>query len=104
VPDGATVVRGGMTLPLPGTTFSGAFGVDLHDAAAGVPHGKVSYTTAGAIRQNGGGVEYAPEEAYPGGPINYRHVNVTLGPTGPAFSGPVKNPVPPDQRIPGGRR
>ena len=102
ISDTSTVVRGGLSPPpAPGVPFSGAFGINLYDASKGVPHGNVSYTTAGAIRANGGRVIYAPEEAYPGGPINYRHVNVTLGPTGPPFIGPVPNPVPKKERIPG---
>jgi hypothetical protein len=95
------VVRGGIgELPAPGTVFSGAIGATLLDAASGVPHNQISYTNLRAIREGGGAVVYAPEPAYPGGPINPRHVNITLGNVNP-FVGPIPNPVPKDQRIPG---
>lgn len=109
VPDESVVVRGGESdMPPSGQVFSGAFGPTLLDAASGVPHGQIRHTTAGAIRESGGTVIYAPEPAYPAaldgsypeGPINYRHVNITLGSSNP-FVGPISNPVPKDQRVPG---
>lgn len=106
VPDDSVVVRGGATNEPPPGDFSGAFGPTIADAGKGVPHGKLSYTTAGVIREGGGTVVYAPEPAYrgdgstyPDGPMNYRHVNITLGGSNP-FVGPIENPNPKEQRIP----
>lgn len=57
VPGSNVVVRGG-TKPMPpqGTTFSGASGKTLQEAASGVPHNQVRTTTAGAVRAAGGKV------------------------------------------------
>jgi len=102
VPDDHAVVRGGTgDLPERGTEFSGSHGPTTEDAASGVPHGTVRSTTAGDIRAGGGNVEVAPEPAYEGGPINYRHVNVKEGSNGGGFSEPYQNPVPKNVRIPG---
>jgi hypothetical protein len=102
VPDEHIVVRGGTgELPEPGTEFSGSHGPTLEDAASGVPHGTVRQTTAGKIRAGGGTVEHKPEEAYPGGPMNNRHVNVSTGKDMGGFSEPFPNPVPKSNRIPG---
>ena len=99
VPDSNIVVRGG-TKPMPaqGTTFSGATGKTLQEAASGVPHNQVRTTTAGAVRAAGGKVRSKPERSYPGGPINKRHVNIKEGPGPTTFSDPVKNPVPKEKR------
>jgi hypothetical protein len=98
VPDAFVVVRGGEApLPPPGTTFSGAAGIDAFDAARGVPHGKIRTTTARAIRAHGGRVAFAPEPTREGN-INHRHVNITEGASG-AFGAPEANPVPKEQRI-----
>jgi hypothetical protein len=76
VPNDFIVVRGGVAPPPPpGIVVSGAFGPTVEDAGRGVPHNQLIFTTAEAIRVNGGMVMYKPEAAYPGGPINYRHVN-----------------------------
>ncbi len=102
VPDEHVVVRGGTSaLPEPGSEFSGSHGPTVEDAAAGVPHGTVRVTTAGAIRTGGGSVVSVPEEAYPGGPINEQHVNVRTGNDYGGFSDPIPNPVPKKDRIPG---
>lgn len=103
IEDDATVVRGGKEspIPAPGVRFSGAVGESIYDAAQGVPHGSVSHTTAGTIRDNGGSVILEPEECYPGGPINPKHVNIILGPGGGGFQGPIDNPVPKKLRVPG---
>ncbi|HEX5731195.1 MAG TPA: RHS repeat-associated core domain-containing protein [Blastocatellia bacterium] len=102
IPDKAIIVRGGATNepPLEGEKFSGAFGLTVYDASKGVPHGKVSFTTAGKIRADGGTVVYSPEYVYRHGPLNFRHVNITLGKENP-FEGPIKNPVAEVQRIRG---
>src|SRR5271157_1334931 len=77
VPDAFVVVRGGAKpLPASGTTFSATVGPTLEAAAAAVPHGQVQMATAGAIRQNGGVVEWAAESS-PHGTLNEQHVNVT---------------------------
>jgi RHS repeat-associated protein len=100
--DDTTIVRGGESdMPSPGAAFSGAFGTSIYQASQGVPHGQVRYTTAGQIRDGGGVVIYAPEECYPGGPINYQHVNIVMGPLGGGFQGPIPNPVPKKLRVPG---
>jgi RHS repeat-associated protein len=98
VPSGNVVVRGGATeLPPPGQTFSGAQGATTAEAAAGVPHGQIRETTAGAIRDGGGTVRPSPELTRSGN-VNGQHVNVTEG-AGSTF-GPVKpNPVPKKERI-----
>lgn len=89
VPNGYTVVRGGVKPP-PSGQFSGAAGVDEVDAGAGVPNNQMQTTTAGQIRSNGGTVEVAPE----GNPTNYRHVNVTQGGDVNQFGAPKPNPAP----------
>lgn len=102
IDDDETIVRGGTTpIPSPGVTFSGAFGDSIYSASQGVPHGQVQYTTAGQIRAGGGVVIFAPEECYPGGPLNPKHVNIILGPGGGGFQGPIPNPVPKKERVPG---
>jgi RHS repeat-associated protein len=100
VPNGRTIVRGGLGEPPPSGTYSGAQGTTLAEAGKGVPNGTVSATTAGQIRAVGGDVRPAPEPAYEGGPINGQHVNVTGGQS--AFGSPEANPAPKSERIPGG--
>lgn len=99
IPDDFVVVRGGETaLPVPGTTFSGAAGRTLDDAAAGVPHGKVRATTAGKIRAGGGSVVGKPELTR-SGVLNEKHVNICVG-GGSCPFGPLQpNPVPKSGRI-----
>lgn len=100
VSDDHVIVRGGQApLPEPGVTFSGSHGVTLSEAASGVPHGIIRTTTAGAIRAGGGTVTLMPEAAYPGGPINDRHVDITLGPGSSLFSEPLPNPIPKADRV-----
>jgi RHS repeat-associated protein len=100
VADASFVVRGGAgEMPPPGTTFSGAQGATLEEAASGVPHGTIRSTTAGAIREGGGSVESAPELTR-SGVMNDKHVNITEGTTKPSsFSDPQPNPVPKKDRI-----
>jgi len=99
--DSTVVVRGGASPKFPlGQEISGAGGISLLDAASGVPHNQIWHTTAGEIRKGGGTVIPWPEPAYPGGPINGRHVRITLGRSNP-FVGPIPNPVPKDRRVPG---
>ncbi|HEX8850734.1 MAG TPA: RHS repeat-associated core domain-containing protein [Gemmatimonadaceae bacterium] len=97
--DDAVVVRGGTSeIPPPGTTFSGAAGSTLEDAAQGVPHGTVRATTAGRIRQTGGSVVPKPEPTR-SGVMNNKHVNICLG-SGPCpFGDPIPNPVPKSARV-----
>jgi RHS repeat-associated protein len=98
VPDANVVVRGGQgEMPASGT-YSGAHGATLEEAASGVPHGTIRSSTAGAVRESGGSVVSKPEPAYPGGPMNERHVNVTGGQK--TFGPPKPNPVPRSQRVP----
>ena len=78
---------------------SGAYGRTLEEAAGGVVHGNIRAATAGAIRSAGGTVDHAPEAAFPGGPINARHVHVTEGPGATAFSDVFLNPVPKQDRV-----
>jgi hypothetical protein len=102
IKDEYVIVRGGATNdpPLNGVDFSGAFGVNIYDAGKGVPHNQLSHTTAGEIRKSGGTVVHKPEPAWlPNGPINIRHVNITLGRSNP-FVGPIPNPAPRGERIP----
>jgi hypothetical protein len=69
VPDEFVIDRGGSaSLSPPGTPFSAATGPTLEAAAAAVPHGQVRVTTAGAIRAQGGIVEWAPEISRHGTP------------------------------------
>jgi RHS repeat-associated protein len=101
-PDEYIVVRGGQgPMPEPGAVFSGSHGPTIEEAAKGVPHGTVRSTTVGAIKAGGGTVEIAPEPAYPGGPLNEQHVNITEGAGESTFSEPIPNPVPKPQRIQG---
>ena len=97
-PNSSIVVRGGRgEVPPAGTTFSGAYGATLEEAASGVPHGTIRSTTAGAIRSNGGSVIHAPELTK-SGVMNNLHVNITEG--GPtAFSDLFPNPVPRANRV-----
>jgi len=101
VPNDFLVVRGGTkVLPPPGITFSATIGPTLDAAAAAVPHGQIRVASVGAIRQNGGVVEWAAETS-PHGTINQQHVNVTeFG--GESFSEPRPNPVPRKLRIDAG--
>ena len=100
IPNDFVVVRGGGgALDPPGTTFSGATAPTVEAAAAAVPHGQIRVATVGAIRANGGTVEWVPELSRHGTP-NRQHVDVTeIGQTG--FSGLQPNPVPRQQRIDG---
>jgi RHS repeat-associated protein len=100
VPDANIVVRGGMgEMPPAGTTFSGAHGATLDEAASGVPHGTIRTTTAGEVRDAGGTVQSAPELTR-SGVMNERHVNITEARDKPStFSPPRKNPVHKDDRI-----
>ncbi len=101
VPDDYVVVRGGTRpCPPPGETFSANVGPTPEAAAAALPHGQIRVTTAGAIRHNGGTIEWLPEYS-PHGTLNEQHVHVTeVGPT--AFSALRLNPVPKKGRIDGG--
>jgi hypothetical protein len=93
------VVRGGPgELPPPGTTFSGAVGKTLEDAAAYVPQGTIRFTTVGAILAGGGTVTIKPEVTR-SGRINERHVDVIEGSSPSTFSGGIPNPVPKGDRI-----
>jgi hypothetical protein len=100
VPDGAIIVRGGKAYThQPGNTISAQMGSRAAEAAAGLPHGTVRITSAGAIRAAGGTVELVPEPVYPGGPVNTWHVNITEG-ANPAFPAEgTPNPVPKAQRL-----
>jgi hypothetical protein len=103
VPDKYVIVRGGAVPIAPsGTPFSAAAGPTLEAAAAAVPHGQLRVTTAGAIRAQGGLVEWAPEVSRHSTP-NQQHVNVTEeGST--TFSELRPNPVPRAQRIDGDKK
>lgn len=93
------VVRGGTReLPSPGTSFSGAVGKTVEDAAAYVPHGVIRFTTIGAILAGGGSVTLKPETTR-SGRINQRHVEVIEGSLPSRFSEPVPNPIPKAGRI-----
>lgn len=97
--DFVIVVRGGLAeVPPPGSTFSGAIGRTLEDAAAFVPHGTIRFTTVGAILANGGSVTLKPEITR-SGRINERHVAVIEGSSPTAFSDLIPNPVPREDRI-----
>jgi RHS repeat-associated protein len=100
VPDANVVVRGGAgEMPPQGTTFSGAHGATVEDAAQGVPHGQIRTSTAGDIREGGGSVRSAPERTR-GGNMNNKHVNVREGSKKPStFSKPKPNPVPKKDRV-----
>ena len=97
VPNDYVVVRGGTkTLPEPGTTISGAQGVDLNEAASYVPYGQIRETTAGAIRRASGTVEVAPEPLRGRLEKNYAHVNIKEGPAS-TFGLPTENPIKPSK-------
>lgn len=49
----------------------------MEEAGAGVPHGTVRATTAGAIRGGGGSVSVAPERTRAGA-MNLQHVNAVV--------------------------
>ena len=103
VPDDFVIVKGGSgPIPIEGTPFSAAVGPSLDAAAAGVPHGQVRISTVGAIRAQGGTVDWCPELSRHG-TINQQHVNVTeAGPS--AFGETVTNPVPRPSRIDGDKK
>ncbi len=97
--DEAVVVRGGTSaVPPPGEVFSGAYGSNLEDAAAYVPHGQIRATTVGEIRAGGGSVDVAPELTR-SGVLNERHVNICLGSDECPFGDLQPNPVPKIGRI-----
>ena len=98
VPDEFVVVRGG-TKPMPpvGTIFSASVGPTLSEAACGVPHGQIRFTTVGAIRSNAGLVVWLPQYSA-NGIMSLQHVHVTETGQSP-FSALVPNPVPAAQRI-----
>jgi hypothetical protein len=97
--DDVVVVRGGVSdVPGGGKPFSGSYGATVEDAAAHVPHGQVRSTTVGEINQGGGSVVREPEPYWDGGPINQRHVNVTLGDGSQPFGPLMDNPVPKVER------
>ncbi|MBK7193244.1 MAG: hypothetical protein IPH80_12255 [Myxococcales bacterium] len=99
VPDNWTVVRGGASpMPAPGTVFSASMGADAQGAAAGVPHGQIRTSTAGAVRAAGGDVRPAPE-ATRSGNVNGQHVNVTEAGSTTTFGDLFANPVPKPERI-----
>jgi uncharacterized protein RhaS with RHS repeats len=99
VPGPYAVVRGGQApMPAAGTTFSGSMGATVPEAAAGVPHGTIRSTTAGAVREQGGSVVLAPE-ATRSGAINQSHVNVTEASSPTVFGPPAPNPVPKSERV-----
>lgn len=103
VPDSFSIVRGGAGPIAPsGTPFSGATGPSVEAAAAAVPHGQIRITTAGAIRAQGGIVEWAPEVSRHSTP-NQQHVNITEGGS-TTFSELRLNPVPRVQRIDGDKK
>jgi hypothetical protein len=92
------IVRGGeKDLPAAGTTFSGAFGATVPDAAAFVPHGTIRSSTVKAIMETGGSVIPSPELTR-GGVLNIRHVNIVEGRVS-TFSAPFPNPIPKNSRI-----
>lgn len=98
VPDAYAVVRGGIgPLPPPGTTFSGAAGVDKEDAGRGIPHNQMRASTAAFIRAHGGEVKFVPELTR-SGQWNERHVDIIEGRSG-AFGESEPNPVPKPERV-----
>ena len=101
VPDAFLVVRGGIKpIPPGGTTFSAVVGPTLDAAASAIPNNQGRVATAGAIRHQGGVVEWLPELSAHG-TLNQQHVHVTeCGAT--CFSEPQLNPVPKRQRIDAG--
>jgi hypothetical protein len=101
VPDTYFVVHGG-TAPIPdaGTALSAAVGPTLESAAAAVPHGQIRIATAGAIRRQGGEVEWIPEMTRYG-ILNVQHVNVLEAGAPSSFSELQPNPVPRRMRIGG---
>jgi len=102
VPDEYAIVRGGTKpIPDPGETFSCAAGPDIAAAGGAVPYNQIRSTTAGAIRDVGGMVEWVPEVS-PRGTMNKQHVHVTeAGPT--SFGEPGPNSVPKASRIDEGK-
>ena len=69
IPDEAVVVRGGRNRPadivrgtgthpsgVTGVSVECAVGLSVAELAAAIPHGQIGVTTAGAVRQMGGGV------------------------------------------------
>jgi hypothetical protein len=102
VPGEFVVVRGGtQPIPAPGITFSCASGPTLEAAGCAVPYNQIRATTAGAIRQAGGVVEWVPESSHRG-TMNKQHVEVTeSGRT--VFGEPQSNPVPKSDRIDAGK-
>ena len=88
ISDDAVLARGGVQ-EIPSGTFSAGVGSTEEAAGAGVKNNQIQTSTARAVREAGGTVQYAPEPAYPGGPTNYRHVNVTGGQS--TFSKPKPN-------------
>jgi hypothetical protein len=100
IPDDSIIVKGGTKAPpMPGEEFSTSHGATLEEAGAGVPHGQVQPTTAGAIRANGGTVTPAPEMT--GNVMNYQHANVVEGSAPTVFDSTIPNPVPKRNRIGG---
>ena len=93
------IVRGGVSdLPPPGTTFSGAYGADLREAGAYVPHGQLRETTVGGITGGGGTVTVVPELTR-SGVVNTHHVDLTLGEGSQPFGSLTINPTPKIDRI-----
>lgn len=86
-------------MPQPGARFSGAAGPTLEAAAAAVPHGQIRVTTAGAIRAQGGVVEWSLDRSRHNTP-NRQHVHITEAGSS-TFSELQPNPVPRKQRIDG---
>jgi hypothetical protein len=100
VPDSAIIVRGGQAYNhQPGNVISAQMGSSAAEAAAGLPHGTVRVTTAGAIRAAGGTVELVPEAVYPGGPFNTWHVDITEGANQAFPTQGTPSPVPKAQRL-----
>lgn len=100
VPDHYVIVHGGTAaIPRPGIRFSAATGPTLETAAAAVPHGQIRMAIAGAIRANGGIVEWEPDWSRLW-TLNDQHVHITeAGPS--VFSDLLTNPVPRKRRIDG---
>ena len=100
IPDDAIIVRGGRQYAAkPGDVMSAQMGSSVSEAASGLPHGTVRTTTAGKIRAAGGTVALVPEPAWPGGPLNTWHVNVTEG-AAPVFPADgIPNPVAANDRL-----
>lgn len=102
IADDCVVVRGGQgEPPPPGTEFSASVGVTLDEAAAGVPHGFIRWTTVARVRADGGRVTHAPELDPRSGTINRQHVHVVEGGAATAFATAEPNPVPKRRRFGG---